>query len=51
VADRLERLAINIGADLLVMGGYGHGRLRETVFGGCTRHFLDRCDRPVLMMH
>lgn len=51
VPDRLERQAAKINADLLVMGGYGHGRLREMVFGGCTQHFLNQCDRPVLLMH
>jgi nucleotide-binding universal stress UspA family protein len=51
VVERLRSLAIEIDADLLVMGAYGHGRVREMVFGGCTRHFLDQCDRPVLLMH
>jgi nucleotide-binding universal stress UspA family protein len=51
VADRLQALATETQADLLVMGGYGHGRLREMVFGGCTQYFLDQGDRPVLMMH
>jgi nucleotide-binding universal stress UspA family protein len=50
-ADRLRSLATEIDADLLVMGGYGHGRLREVFLGGCTQQFLDRCDRPVLLMH
>ena len=48
---RLESLAFDLDADLLVMGGYGHGRLREIVFGGCTRHFLEQAGRPVFMMH
>ncbi len=48
---RLEATAREVDADLLVMGGYGHGRMREMVFGGCTRHFLDQGDRPVLLMH
>ncbi len=51
VADRLASLANEINADLLVMGGYGRGRVREMVFGGCTQHFLDQSDRPVLLMH
>ena len=38
-------------ADLLVMGGYGHTRLREAVFGGFTRHVLERATLPVLMSH
>jgi nucleotide-binding universal stress UspA family protein len=51
VPDRLEGLATEIDADLIIMGGYGHGRFREMVFGGCTQHFLDQSDRPVLLMH
>jgi nucleotide-binding universal stress UspA family protein len=36
------------GADLLVMGAYGHTRLRELVFGGATRHMLREATLPVL---
>jgi nucleotide-binding universal stress UspA family protein len=36
-------------ADLLVMGGYGHSRLREWVFGGFTQHVLVDAPLPVLM--
>ena len=36
------------GADLLVMGAYGHTRLRELVFGGATRHVLHEAPLPVL---
>jgi nucleotide-binding universal stress UspA family protein len=50
-ATELEAAAAQCDADLLVMGGYGHGRAREMVFGGCTQHFLDEAERPVLMMH
>jgi len=39
------------GADLLVMGAYGHHRLRELVFGGTTRHVLYHATLPLLMMH
>ena len=38
-------------ADLVVMGCYGHSRLREFVFGGATRHFLHKMHTPVLMSH
>jgi nucleotide-binding universal stress UspA family protein len=37
--------------DLLVMGGYGHTRLREAVFGGFTRAVLEEAPLPVLMAH
>ena len=39
------------GADLLVMGAYGHSRLRELVLGGVTRHVLRHMTAPVLMSH
>ncbi len=40
-----------IGADLLVMGGYGHSRVREVILGGVTHHILGNADLPVLMAH
>jgi nucleotide-binding universal stress UspA family protein len=40
-----------IGGDLIVMGGYGHSRLREFVLGGATRHILQHLTVPVLMSH
>jgi len=43
--------AADLSADLLVMGGYGHSRLREWVLGGATRTILDSMTVPVLMSH
>jgi len=43
--------ANDLGADLLVMGGYAHSRMREFVFGGATRHVLEHMTIPVLMSH
>ena len=40
-----------VGADLLVMGAYGHSRLREMIFGGATRDVLAESTTPVLMAH
>ncbi len=40
-----------LGADLLVMGGYGHSRFREMIMGGTTRTILEKMDIPVLMSH
>jgi nucleotide-binding universal stress UspA family protein len=40
-----------VGADLLVMGGYGHSHLRETIFGGVTSHIRWHAELPVLMVH
>jgi nucleotide-binding universal stress UspA family protein len=51
VEDRLEQAINEYGAGLVVMGAYGHGRMRETIFGGCTQHFLEGSDRLLLMMH
>jgi nucleotide-binding universal stress UspA family protein len=45
------RHATNHGADLIVMGCYGHTRLREMVFGGATRHLLRHMPVPVLFSH
>lgn len=39
------------GADMLVMGGWGHSRLREYVFGGATQHVMDHMTVPVLFSH
>jgi len=46
----LNRLA-DEGCDLLVMGCYGHSRLRETLFGGMTQNLLEHMTAPVLMSH
>jgi nucleotide-binding universal stress UspA family protein len=51
VADTVLHEASNDGADLLVMGGYGHSRLREMFIGGVTRHVLDHLTMPVLLAH
>jgi len=39
------------GADLLVMGAYGHSRLREAILGGVSRGALRRITAPTLMAH
>ncbi len=51
VADVLLNQAADRGADLLVVGGYGHSRTLETVLGGVTRAMLQRMTLPVLMSH
>ena len=38
-------------ADLLVMGGYGHSRVREMMFGGVTRSILESTACPILVSH
>lgn len=51
VGDHVLNRAADTGADLVVMGGYGHSRLRESVLGGATRHILQHMTVPVLMSH
>jgi nucleotide-binding universal stress UspA family protein len=51
IADGLAAQIDNHGADLLVMGGYGHSRLREVVFGGATRDMLEKMTVPVFISH
>ena len=43
--------AAAMGADLLVMGGYTHSRMREAILGGATRHVLEHAELPVLLAH
>lgn len=51
IGDLLQFEAIELGADLLVMGGYGHSRFREFVLGGATDDVLSKTRLPVLMSH
>ena len=41
----------NIGANLLIKGGYTQSRLRQMIFGGATNHILNEAKMPVLMAH
>ncbi|MCE7029008.1 universal stress protein [Jiella avicenniae] len=49
VSDALLNYLADVGADLLVMGCYGHSRIREMLFGGVTRQILQQMTAPVLM--
>jgi len=49
-SEALKDMAYNCDADLLVMGGYGHSRVREFVFGGVTRDILADCALPVFLV-
>lgn len=51
VGDVLLNEAADKGADLIVMGAYGHSRMREIVLGGATRHILEHMTVPVLLSH
>ncbi|WP_434111074.1 universal stress protein [Paraburkholderia caffeinilytica] len=51
IGDALLSQASTLGADLLVMGAYGHARWQELVMGGATRTILKSMTVPVLMSH
>jgi nucleotide-binding universal stress UspA family protein len=51
VGDIILSRAADFGADLIVMGGYGHSRAREFVLGGATRNLLQQMTVPVLLSH
>ena len=51
VASTILSHAADSSADFLVMGGYGHSRLREFILGGVTREILASMTVPVLMSH
>jgi nucleotide-binding universal stress UspA family protein len=51
IADALLSHAADFSADFVVMGGYGHSRLREFVLGGVTHSILRSMTAPVLMSH
>ena len=51
VVESVLGAATDIGADLVVMGAWGHSRLRELALGGATREMLKRMTVPVLMSH
>jgi nucleotide-binding universal stress UspA family protein len=51
VGEEMLSRAADFGADLIVMGGYGHSRFRELVMGGATRTLIDSMTVPVLLSH
>ena len=51
VASTILSYAADVSADFIVMGGYGHSRLREFVLGGATRGILSAMTIPTLMSH
>ena len=51
IGETLLSRAADLGADLLVMGAYGHSRVRELLLGGATRSILASMTIPVLMSH
>src|SRR5262249_37066669 len=51
VKDALLNYAADSAADMIVMGGYGHSRMREFILGGVTRGMLASMTVPTLMSH
>ena len=51
VGDEILSRLSDLDADLLVMGAYGHSRMRELVFGGATRHIFRHMTVPTLFSH
>ena len=51
IGDAIARAALRLDVDLVVMGCYGHARLRERLFGGATRSSLAALPVPILMAH
>jgi len=51
VGDILLNATADRGADLLVMGAYGHSRFREVILGGVSRHVIQNMTVPVLITH
>jgi nucleotide-binding universal stress UspA family protein len=51
IGSQILSRAADLNADLVVMGGYGHSRMRELVLGGATRSMLEAMTVPVLMSH
>jgi nucleotide-binding universal stress UspA family protein len=43
--------ASSIGADLILMGAFGHSRMQEFILGGATKEILDRSTTPLFMSH
>ncbi len=51
VGDSILSAIADNGIDLLVMGGYGHSRLRELAFGGATKSIMQSMTCPVMTSH
>ena len=51
IGQALLSVAADHGNDLIVMGGYGHSRFRETLLGGVTKTVFAAMTIPVLIAH
>jgi nucleotide-binding universal stress UspA family protein len=50
-ASVLSAAARSCGADVMVMGAYGHRHIREVLFGGCTQSAIEAADCSVFLVH
>ena len=51
IGDAILARAKEVGADLVVMGAYGHSRTREALFGGTTRSLIAQTEQPVFLVY
>lgn len=51
IGQTITDTAVSMGADLVVMGAYGHSRLREWMLGGTTRHLMEHSPVSLLLVH
>ncbi|MBX5224753.1 universal stress protein, partial [Rhizobium sp. NLR8a] len=47
----LRQHAVDVSADLIVMGAYNHPRWQQTIFGGVTRGMIEESRMPIFMAH
>lgn len=50
IEESLAAATARLHGQLLVMGAYGHSRMREFLFGGVTRYFIENCTSPALFL-
>ena len=51
IAESIDDAAATLGSDYILMGAYGHSRIRQAVLGGVTRSMLNESSRPLLLGH
>jgi nucleotide-binding universal stress UspA family protein len=51
VGETLKQHAVDVSAELFVMGAYGHSRLRQRIFGGVTRSMIEEAELPIFWGH
>ncbi len=51
IGEAIKKRAFDLGADLVVMGAYGHSKLRQRIFGGTTTTMLEQQKLPLFLSH